>query len=85
MTRFGEILPFWQNIQSLGPFLRAYFLFVKILDRLWQILHAIGQVFIEVNGQMLENNLAISSHWSGVTTNSLKLYELAPNRYKLKG
>ena len=28
------------------------------------ILYAIGQVFIDVNGQMLKNNLAIWSHWS---------------------
>ena len=49
MTRFGEILSFWQNRQSLGQFLRVYVLFGKILDRIGQILYAIGQVFIDVN------------------------------------
>ena len=49
VTRFGEILSFWQNRQSLGQFLRVYVLFGKILDRIGQILYAIGQVFIDVN------------------------------------
>ena len=54
VTRFGEISPFWKIFKVLGNFLRVYFLFGKILDRLMQILYAIGQVFIDVNGQMLE-------------------------------
>ena len=40
----------------------VYFLFWQILDQLWQILFVIGQVFNDVNGQMLENSLAIWSH-----------------------
>ena len=40
--------------------------FGKILDRLWQFLYGIGQVFVRVNSQMLENNLAIWSHWRQV-------------------
>ena len=39
---------------------------MNILDQLWQILYAIGQVFIDINRQKLKNNLAIWSHWSGV-------------------
>ena len=34
VTRFGEILPFWQNLQWLGQFSRVYLLFVRILDQL---------------------------------------------------
>ena len=34
----------------------------KILDLLWQILFAFGQVFIDENGQILKNDLAISAH-----------------------
>ena len=64
MTRFGDISQFWPNLKSLGQFLRVYLLLGKNLDQLWQILYAIGQVFIDVNGQILKNNLAIWSHWS---------------------
>ena len=65
MTRFGKISPFWQNLQSLGQFLKVYLLFGKILDKLWQIKNVIGQVFIDVNGQMLKNKLANWSHCLG--------------------
>ena len=34
VTRFGEISPFWQNMRSLGQFLRVYFLLGRIFDRL---------------------------------------------------
>ena len=64
VTRFSESSPFWQNLQSLGQFLRVYLLFGNILDRLWQILYANGQVFIDVNSQMSTNKLVIWSHWS---------------------
>ena len=60
MTRFGEILPFLQNLQS-WAFFWGFLLFGKILDWLWQILCAIGQVLNDVNGQILNNKLAI---WS---------------------
>ena len=59
--RFGKIF------KVLGNFLRVFFLSGKILDWLWQILYAIGQVFIDVNDRMLINNLAIWSHWPGNT------------------
>ena len=63
VTRFVEISPFGKIFKVLDNFLRVYLLFGKILDRLWQMLHAIGQVFIDINGQMLKNNLFIRSHW----------------------
>ena len=62
VTRFGGISPFWQNLHSLRQFLSVYLLFRKILERLWQISNAIGQVFIDMNGQLLKNYLAIWSH-----------------------
>ena len=59
--------PVWPDLANfclvLGNILRVYLLFGIILDRLGQILHDIGQVFIEVNGQMLKNKLAVWSHW----------------------
>ena len=42
---------------------RVYLLFGEILDWLWQILYAIGEISIDVNGQMLKNKLTI---WSQV-------------------
>ena len=65
VTSFGEFSPFWQNLESLGQFFQG--LFWKILDRLWLILYAIGQVFIDVNGQMLKNNLSIWSQWTSTS------------------
>ena len=65
VTRFCEISPFWPNLQSLGQFFRIYLLLGKILDRFRQMLNALGQVFIDVNGQILKNNLAIWSHCCG--------------------
>ena len=38
--RFGKIFKVLDN------FLRVYLLFGKLLHRIWQILYAIGQVFI---------------------------------------
>ena len=55
---FGEIL----NV--LGSFLWVYLLFGNILSLLWQILYAVGQIFIDVNGQGLKNNLDTWSHCS---------------------
>jgi len=59
----------WRNfdilankIKSLGNFVNVYLVFGKILNPLWRIFYAIGQIFIVVNGQTLLNNLAIWSH-----------------------
>ena len=65
---FGKIF------KVLGNFSRIHLLFGKILNLLWQILCAIGQVFIEVNGQMLNNNPAIWSHWRHVEMTSILNY-----------
>ena len=54
VTRFGEISALWQNLQSLGQLSGVYLLFGKILNLLWQILYTFGQIFIDVNGQMLK-------------------------------
>ena len=53
---FGNIL------SILGNVLKVYFVFGKPLNLLWQILNAIGLIFIDVNGQMLKYYLAIWSH-----------------------
>ena len=60
---WGKFHHFGKIFQVLGNILWVYLLFGKISDLFWQILYAIGQVFIDVNGQMLKNNLAIWSHW----------------------
>ena len=59
----------WRNFstlakfaKSLGKFNCVYLLFGEILGRLWQILYAIWKIFIDVNGQMSKNYLAIWSH-----------------------
>ena len=66
MTIFGEIPPLWQNLQSYGQFSRDYLVFnqnmAKYSTFFWQILYTFGQIFIDVNGQMLKNNLAIWPH-----------------------
>ena len=46
-----------------GNFSGVYLLFGTISNLLWQILYTFGQIFIDVNGKMLQNNLAIWSHW----------------------
>ena len=59
VTRFGEILPLWQNLKSFWAiFWMAYLVFGK---RLYQLRHfyATGQVVIVVNGQRLNSNIAI--------------------------
>ena len=60
VTRFGNISPLWQNLQSWAIFL---FLFGNIFDLLWQILNDVWQIFEDANGQMLEHNPSIWSHW----------------------
>ena len=59
VTRFGQILPFGQDIQSLGQFSQGLFTF---WEKFGPNLYVIGHVFVDVNGQMLKNNLAIWSH-----------------------
>ena len=66
MTGFGEFLPLWQSSHKLlGNFLNVFLLFGKNLGLLWRILNVLGQIFVDVNGQKLKNNLSIWSHWHG--------------------
>ena len=53
VTRFGEILPLWQKNKRIWHF-EGYLVYDKILTLLWEILHAIGQIFIHVNGLKLQ-------------------------------
>ena len=73
MTRFGKVSTLWQTPQSLGKFIEGLFTSWQKLDLLWQILYAIGQIFVDVNGQMLENNLAVWSHCSTPKENDTML------------
>ena len=54
MTRFGEISPLFKNVINLWQFLKVYSVFGKIVNLLGQILCAIGQKFIVVNGKILK-------------------------------
>ena len=63
----------WQEIATLAfsfkpwALFKGFLLFFQILNLLLQILFATGQIFIDVNGHMLKNNLAIWSHWLQLT------------------
>ena len=63
MTRFGEILPIWQNYKSLWTIF--WMVYLVIGKHLYQTLafYATGRIFIVVNGQRLNSNKAIWSHW----------------------
>ena len=62
VTRLGEIRHFGKIFKVLGNILTVYLLLGKFSGLLRQISYAIGQIFIDVNGQMLKNNLATWSH-----------------------
>ena len=53
MTRFGKISSLLYNVKKLA-ILKV--LFGKILSLLWQILYAIGRIFIALICQILKNN-----------------------------
>ena len=53
---------FAKILRVVGKILKVYLVFGKIMKLLWQILNAIGLIFIAVNEQILKNNLAIWSH-----------------------
>ena len=55
MTRFGENSTLWRNFQSLWPFLRVSFVLGKFSNILWYICNAVGQIFVDLNGQILKN------------------------------
>ena len=54
VTRFSKISPLWHNVKTLWPFLSLHLLFANILNLLWHICYAIGQIFIGVNSQILK-------------------------------
>ena len=53
----------WRNFKSLLLFFGVFFVFGKILNIIWYKCYAIGQIFVDVNGQILKTNLAILSRW----------------------
>ena len=58
MTIFGEISPLWQNFKSLRAiFWMAYLVIGKLLYQFWHFL------CYWTNGQRLNSNIAIWSHW----------------------
>ena len=63
VTRLGIISPLWQNLKSCWAINSIILLVCKALNLHWQIYYAIGQIYIVINGQILKNALAISSHW----------------------
>ena len=63
VTRCVNISSLWRKFKSLGQIFRVNLVFGKILILLWQKCDPIGLVFIFVDGQIFQNNLAIWSHW----------------------
>ena len=43
--------------------MRVYLVFGKIWNLLWLILYVIEQIFMDVDGKILKNNLEIWLHW----------------------
>ena len=50
VTRFGKILPLWQNFKNLWPFIEGLNI---ILNIIWQLIYAIKQILFVVNDQIL--------------------------------
>ena len=59
VTRFGEILPLWENFNSLWLYFRGMSRKRQKIVPTLANCYAVGQSFIVVNGQMLKNQ---SSH-----------------------
>ena len=53
---FGKI------VKVVGNILRVWIIVGNILNLPWKIYHAIWQIFISLNRQILKNNVAICSH-----------------------
>ena len=63
VTRFGEIMPIWQNFTSLWQFFNSLFLILKNDGRtLANLEHINWLIFFVANGQLLKNNLTIWLH-----------------------
>ena len=71
VTRFDEISTLWQKKVFGEFFWIAYLVFGKLLYQLWNF-YATGQIFIVVNGQILNKNMAIWSHWSWIAKEVLR-------------
>ena len=54
---------FGKNFLVFGDFKKLYLVLGNILNLLWQIFNAIGQILIVVNGQKMKHYLAIWLHW----------------------
>ena len=54
VTRFGEILPLWQNFKSLWLFFEGLFCIWQTLEPNWANVFEIGQILIVVNGPILK-------------------------------
>ena len=48
---------FWKNFKVFGHFKKFCIGFGKLLNLLWQMFYAIGQIFIAVNCQRMKHNL----------------------------
>ena len=60
------LLPVWPDLakfRHFGKFFMVDFLFAKMLSLNWRICYIIGLNFIVTNGQILQKNLTIWSHW----------------------
>ena len=84
VTRLGEILPLWIFFSLWQLLVFGYLVFGKILNLLWQIFRAFGQIFMAVNGQTL-NSLVIWSHWLSLfSTIFILCLSFSPLRSPLK-
>ena len=54
VTRFGEILPLWQNFKSLWLFFEGLFCIGQNIEPNWANFNDIGQNFIVVNCPILK-------------------------------
>ena len=79
LTKF---LHFGNILKNLGNFLRVYLVFCIFLNQLWQIFNAIGQFFIDVNGPILKNYIAIWLH--RLDSRVIELRKRTENRNKTK-
>ena len=63
VSRFSNFLLLWRYFKSLWQVLEDSFSSWQYFESTLAIFHAIGQIFIVVNGHIVKNNLAIWSHW----------------------
>ena len=62
VTRFGENSSFLPHLKACGHFRNLHLALGISLNLFWHIFDAIGQIVIDVSGQILTNNLPISAH-----------------------